>query len=120
MVSKDEVVQAMERLNSALAESHPNSETAKYVLQTLKDIKKSEGVSFYATLQAFFNMGPSIKLSDDFVFSETEKALWDKIFSFKQLGNNLWGRIFKQNLVIRLIGSQDCGIYNLVSRFCVG
>ncbi|MDE3281262.1 hypothetical protein LTZ17_00950 [Lacticaseibacillus casei] len=91
MVSKNEVVQAMERLNNALTESHSNSETAKYVLQALKDIKKSEGVSFYATLQAFFNMAPSIKLSDGFVFSETEKTLWDKIFSFKQLGNNLWG-----------------------------
>ncbi|BAN73235.1 hypothetical protein [Lacticaseibacillus casei] len=91
MVSKDEVVQAMERLNNALAESHPNSETARYVRQALKDLTKSDGVAFTGTLQTFFNMAPSIKVSDNFAFSETERELWDKVFSFKQLGNNLWG-----------------------------
>ena len=45
VVSKDEVVQAMERLNNALAESHPNSETARYVRQALNDLRKSEGVA---------------------------------------------------------------------------
>ncbi|OLS10657.1 hypothetical protein AUQ39_03225 [Lacticaseibacillus casei] len=91
MVSKDEVVQAMERLNTALAESHPNSDTARYVRQTLKNLTNSDGVAFTGTLQTFFNMAPSIKVSDNFAFSETEKALWDKVFSFKQLGSNLWG-----------------------------
>ncbi|QVI35988.1 hypothetical protein BVJ53_06730 [Lacticaseibacillus chiayiensis] len=91
MVSKDEVVHAMQNLNNALAASHPNSETARYVQQTLKDLIKSEGIAFTGTLQTFFNMAPSIKLSDSFAFNETEKGLWDKVFSFKQLGNNLWG-----------------------------
>ena len=91
VVSKDEVVQAMERLNNALAESHPNSETARYVRQALNDLKKSEGVAFTGTLQTFFNIAPSVKVSDSFAFSETETELWNKVFSFKQLGNNLWG-----------------------------
>lgn len=91
VVSKDEVVQAMERLNNALAESHPNSETARYVRQALNDLRKSEGVAFTGTLQTFFNIAPSVKVSDSFAFSETETELWNKVFSFKQLGNNLWG-----------------------------
>ena len=89
-VQPEEIIASMEQLSVTLSHNHPNSETARSVAKSLKVLKNSHGTAFTGALQSFFNSAPSVKLSDRFSFTVEEKALWDKVFSFKQLGNNLW------------------------------
>ena len=89
-VQPEEVIASMEQLSVKLSHNHPSSETARYVAKSLKELKNSHGTAFTGALQSFFNFAPSVNLSDRFSFTVEEKALWDKVFSFKQLGNNLW------------------------------
>ncbi|QPB55682.1 hypothetical protein [Lacticaseibacillus paracasei] len=90
MESKNQIIAAMEKLSIALNAGHQNSETARLVTQTLEILRKTDGPAFPSKLQYFFNYAPTVKLSDNFSFSETEKALWNDVFSFKQLGNYGW------------------------------
>lgn len=91
MESKNKVIESMEKLNAELEKSHKDSELAIYVSQVLKELKKSDGVAFTGVLQYFYNRAPIVRISDNVKFSTNEEALWNEVFSFVQLGNNLWG-----------------------------
>lgn len=90
MPSKDEIIAAMENLAIELNRYHKNSETTLFVCQELEVLKRSNGLAFHNKLQYFFNTAPVVKLSDGISFSEVEKALWDSVFEYKQLGNYNW------------------------------
>ena len=80
----------MEKLIYELEKNHKNNDLTHYVKQTLKQLRKSDGVAFTGILQQFFNTGPVIKNSSSVQFNQVEKDCWTKIFSYQQLGNNLF------------------------------
>lgn len=90
-VKKAYIVHIMEKLAALLTANHGDTPTAKYVNDTLIDLRKSDGVAFTGTLQQFFNRAQVVRLSEQIVFTDEETELWDELFAFKQLGNNLWG-----------------------------
>ncbi len=91
MVSKKEVVSVMSQLSSMLNKTNPNADLTNYVDQSLQTIKKSDGVAFTGQLQYFFNHAPIVKFSNNIKLTPEEQALWNKLFSLNELGNNLWG-----------------------------
>ncbi|AMV63108.1 Hypothetical protein ADU72_1067 [Pediococcus damnosus] len=91
MEFRNEAIFAMKDLSVELNKYHYGSETAKYVRETLAELQKNEGVAFTGTLQVFFNRAPVVKLSESVEFNESEEKLWRNVFSFNNLGNNLWG-----------------------------
>ncbi|CCI82468.1 hypothetical protein [Lactobacillus hominis] len=91
MVSKEKVVQVMSELDRALCEYYPSNSITQYVSESLQTIKNSNGVAFTGQLQYFLNHAPIVKISDNIEFNEKVQALWDKLFSMNELGNNLWG-----------------------------
>lgn len=90
MVDKSEVVTAMQELSLALNKSHGGTELAKYVSDSLIEIEKSEGAAFTGSFQYFMNRAPILKFSEGIKFNENERTLWRKVFSFTELGNNLF------------------------------
>ncbi|CCI86781.1 hypothetical protein [Lactobacillus gigeriorum] len=90
MVPKKEILALMNTLNVEINYFHPGTELAKYVKATAKELTKSDGVALTGLLQQFLNQAPVIKLSDKITFTPTEKKLWDKLFSYNKLENNLW------------------------------
>lgn len=90
MVSKDRLIETMEKLSIELNRHHTHSETARFVSQELEVLKKSSGLAFPNKLQYFFNNAPVVKLSDSISFSEAEKELWNCVFEYKQVGNYNW------------------------------
>lgn len=91
MVDKKEIINSMKELSLALNKYHGNSETAKYVSESLAELQKNEGVAFTGSLQYFLNRVPIVKLSDGIEFNDVEKKLWREVRSYNDLGNNLWG-----------------------------
>lgn len=59
-------------------------------MSPLAIIKKSDGVAFTGQLQNFFNHAPIVKFLSKIEFSPIEQKWWDKLFSYKDLGNNLF------------------------------
>jgi len=91
MVDKKTIINSMKELSLALNKYHGNSETAKYVSESLAELQKNEGVAFTGSLQYFLNRVPIVKLSDGIEFNDVEKKLWREVRSYNDLGNNLWG-----------------------------
>lgn len=90
-VKKEDIVGVMEKLAAVLTANHSDSPTAKYVSEALIDLRKSDGVAFTGAVQQFFDRAQVVRISDHIVFTDEETELWDHLFAFKQLGNNLWG-----------------------------
>ncbi|ALB29342.1 hypothetical protein [Companilactobacillus heilongjiangensis] len=91
MVEKTQVIEAMQKFSQELNRVHGNSQTARFVSESLVELQKSEGMAFTGSLQYFLNRVPVVKLSDGIEFNEVEKKLWHEVRSFNDLGNNLWG-----------------------------
>ncbi|APU70555.1 hypothetical protein LCR01_09930 [Companilactobacillus crustorum] len=91
MINKNDVITSMSQLNTELNKNHQGSLTSQFVNETLLKLQKSEGVAFTGSLQYFINKAPVIKLSENIKLNKQERALWRKVFSYNELGNNLWG-----------------------------
>lgn len=91
MEDKTQVVNALNELSQSLNKYHEDSITAQFVNESLQEIQKSEAVAFTGALQYFFNKAPVVKLSDGIILNNEEKRLWREVFSYRALGNNLWG-----------------------------
>lgn len=87
---REKLLKVMQKLAYELDKNHRNSEITQYVKQTLKQLEKCNGVTFTGILQQFFNNGAMIKISSSVSFNKTEEDIWSEIFSFQQLGNNLF------------------------------
>lgn len=87
---RENLLKAMQKLANELDKNHRDAEITQYVNQTLKQLKKSNGVAFTGVLQEFFNNGAVIKASSSASFNKIEEAIWTEVFSFQQLGNNLF------------------------------
>ena len=91
MVNKTSVINSFSDLSLELDKRYRGTETVNLVNETLIELKKSEGVAFTGCLQYFFNKAPVIKLSENIKLNDQEKVSWKKVFSYNDLGNNLWG-----------------------------
>lgn len=89
--SRDKIIETMEKLNIELKKSNKLSDLSFYINQTLKELKKSEGVAFTSAYQVFLNTAPTKLWIEHITLTPTEKILWDELFSMNQLGNNNWG-----------------------------
>ncbi len=90
MVTKKEVLTVMSRLYLSLVRRYPEAELTTYLTQTIKTLKKSDGVAFTGQYQYFLNHVPIVRSSDNLDFTKEEKDLWNKLMSLNELGNNLW------------------------------
>jgi len=84
------VLVAVENLSQALNKYHGNSETAKYVSDTLAELEKDEGEAFIGTFQYFITKASILKRSEGVELNETEYLLWHKMTSYRELGYGLF------------------------------
>ncbi|MFC6176410.1 hypothetical protein ACFQAV_06135 [Companilactobacillus huachuanensis] len=87
---KKEVIMAVDDLSRALNKYHGNSETAKYVSETLIELKKDESVAFLGTFQFFITKASILKRSEGVVLNNQESNLWHRVTSFRDLGYKLF------------------------------
>lgn len=83
MEDKSRVIITMRKLSKEINKYHPNTETAKFVDDTLSSLQRSEGVAFTGCLQYFFNKISVVKFSEDITFNESEKNIGERFIPIK-------------------------------------
>ncbi|MDO4670592.1 MAG: hypothetical protein Q4A67_03865 [Aerococcus sp.] len=90
-ITKEELLHTFTALTDALQKSHPDTPLVHYLVEIESELKKSEGVGFTGTWQQFLNKGKLVKSESDITFTEKEQKIWQTLYSYQELGNNIWG-----------------------------
>lgn len=90
MNNKDKIILAMQDLSKALNKYHNNTETAKYVAQTLQELKKAEASEFKGGFLYFLTKASMLRTSEKIELNDTERTLWRKVSSYKDVANDLF------------------------------
>jgi hypothetical protein len=90
MAQKTDVIEAMKELSMALDKYHPNTETARYVKETMGELQKSEAVDFIGGFSYFLTKSSMLRTSERIELNDTERKLWRKVASYKEVGYKLF------------------------------
>ena len=85
-----EIIAAVKELSLALDKYHGNSETARYVKETLGELQKSKAVDFIGSFTYFLPKAAMLRRSEGIKLNKTEDELWHKMASYKDIGYKLF------------------------------
>lgn len=90
MDKKAEIIFAMQDFSQALNKYHQGTQTVEYVDQTLQELRKSESSEFKGVFLYFLMKAAMLRTSEKVELNETERILWHKVASYKDVANNLF------------------------------
>ena len=90
-INKEEYLSALVAFQQVFCSKYPHTQASIFVQESYQAITKAEGVAFTGAVQQFADKITIHLFSEKIHLSQSERALLDKVLSFKQLGNNLVG-----------------------------
>lgn len=85
----DDYLNTLQAFTQTVETNHPDSETARFLSERLRELQTVEGTAFPARWQYLINQLPVVKSSEQLKWTPEEREYWSQIKDMNQLGN--WG-----------------------------